>query len=357
MLVDDGILVRFAGLESYFLQVVVPVTIPEIPNSRKRPLGLRSIIMVSLFVVSTILLFFLVVLDHFPTAAGFQLISPKKTEPRLYYYHHAAVALPIQRLKLSDPQPSLAVRVWTITAPARRRRRPATRLSFILFPLGRTDAAAVVPTTVAVRNRDMADAVKAAMANPLVPSCRCIECEFPALAALNKLGDGSLRSAMLVDDANLAAALSIAKSFLPYPFGPPKVWLVPSRSSSQRLQSAVTKQWPRDGVHLFDTDGPFLPVKSRDVCIFVSPSNSADYETVKRLTTNGNVVVVVNGQAKVRIQFYKKVVCHVCCCCRFAAPCQEIILPPNAHAVLTPSLVSRNKTRWRCFAVVCCGIS
>jgi hypothetical protein len=198
--------------------------------------------------------------------------------------------------------------------------------------------------------------VKAAMANPLVPSCRCIECEFPALAALNKLGDGSLRSAMLVDDANLAAALSIAKSFLPYPFGPPKVWLVPSRSSSQRLQSAVTKQWPRDGVHLFDTDGPFLPVKSRDVCIFVSPSNSADYETVKRLTTNGNVVVAVNGQAKVRIQFYKKVVvCNVCCCCRFAAPCQEIILPPNAHAVLTPSLVSRNKTRWCCFAVVCCG--
>jgi hypothetical protein len=195
------------------------------------------------------------------------------------------------------------------------RRRPRSATSLSLFPgsIGAitSNSNMVVPRSIAARNEEMARAVRAAISNPRVPSCRLIECEFPALAALNKMGDGSSRSAMDVDDANLAAALTIARSFLlpvvPF-FSPPKVWVIPSRSSSQRIQSALTKQWKRDAVHFLgnsnnnDTGG-LPPVKSRDVCIFVAPSSSTDYDVAKRLTANGNVVVVVNGQAKVRVLF------------------------------------------------------
>jgi hypothetical protein len=38
-------------------------------------------------------------------------------------------------------------------------------------------------------------AVKAAISSPRNPSLPVLECEFPPLKALNKLGDGSLRSA------------------------------------------------------------------------------------------------------------------------------------------------------------------
>ena len=42
-------------------------------------------------------------------------------------------------------------------------------------------------------------ALKAAIANPKTKSFPLIECEFPPLVALNKLGDGSMRSANEVD--------------------------------------------------------------------------------------------------------------------------------------------------------------
>jgi hypothetical protein len=156
-----------------------------------------------------------------------------------------------------------------------------------------------VPKSVNARNKEMADSVKAAIANPRVPSCKLIECEFPALAALNKLGDGSLRSAIEADDANIEASLVIARSFLPAPFGPGKVWMVPSRSSSERMKSLLKQKW--NSVHDLSQGTP--PVKSRDVCIFVSPSSPADYDAAASLTANGNAVVVVNGQAKVSGMF------------------------------------------------------
>jgi len=52
------------------------------------------------------------------------------------------------------------------------------------------------------RDRQAIDAIKAAIENPKTPSFPLIECEFPPLAELNKLGDGSLRSANLVDDVS-----------------------------------------------------------------------------------------------------------------------------------------------------------
>jgi hypothetical protein len=44
------------------------------------------------------------------------------------------------------------------------------------------------------------DSIKKAIERPKTPSFPLIECEFPPLASLNKLGDGSLRSANQVDD-------------------------------------------------------------------------------------------------------------------------------------------------------------
>jgi hypothetical protein len=52
------------------------------------------------------------------------------------------------------------------------------------------------------RDKQAIEAVKAAIENPKTPSLPLIECEFPPLEALNKLGDGSLRSANLVDDVS-----------------------------------------------------------------------------------------------------------------------------------------------------------
>jgi hypothetical protein len=50
------------------------------------------------------------------------------------------------------------------------------------------------------RDKQAIDSIKAAISNPKNPSFPLIECEFPPLAELNKLGDGSLRSANQVDD-------------------------------------------------------------------------------------------------------------------------------------------------------------
>jgi hypothetical protein len=149
-------------------------------------MGIPSITALPLFVVSTILLLILVLLDHFPTAAGFQLIQNLDIIiiVMLLLWQSRSIGGSLRILVLPGG-PGLDD---TGAGPAPTPGDP----SCIVF--GRTDAE--VPTTVAVRNRDRADAVKAAMANPLVLSCRCIRCEFPALAALNKLGNGSSRSAM-----------------------------------------------------------------------------------------------------------------------------------------------------------------
>ena len=153
-----------------------------------------------------------------------------------------------------------------------------------------------IPRSEAARNQAMASAVKASISSPRAPSCKLIECEFPALSALNKLGDGSLQSAMQADQANLEASLSIARSFLPPPLGPRNVWMVASSSASQRTFAAMSQRWKL--THSLANGLP--PLKSRDVYIFVTPSSSSDYNAAQRLAANGNAVVVVNGMSKVR---------------------------------------------------------
>lgn len=51
-----------------------------------------------------------------------------------------------------------------------------------------------IPSSTNDRNKQAIDSIKAAISSPRDPSFRLIETEFPALQALNKLGDGSLKS-------------------------------------------------------------------------------------------------------------------------------------------------------------------
>ena len=52
------------------------------------------------------------------------------------------------------------------------------------------------------RDKKAIESIKAAIQNPKNAKFPLIECEFPPLESLNKLGDGSLRSANLVDDVS-----------------------------------------------------------------------------------------------------------------------------------------------------------
>lgn len=58
----------------------------------------------------------------------------------------------------------------------------------------------VVPTT--KRDNQAIAAVKAAIGKPKTRDFPLIECEFPPLVALNKMGDGSMRSANEVDQVS-----------------------------------------------------------------------------------------------------------------------------------------------------------
>jgi Domain of unknown function (DUF1995) len=139
-------------------------------------------------------------------------------------------------------------------------------------------------------------AVKAALSSPRTPSFRLIECDFPPVDSRNMQGDGSLRSATVVEDANLATAKLLLQSLSPLVPGlGPAVWLVTSTGASMTLQrkaSTIGKSF----AHSLKNGLP--PVKSRDVCILVAPCTSADYAYAKQLAFNGNAVVLVNGIAK-----------------------------------------------------------
>ena len=143
-------------------------------------------------------------------------------------------------------------------------------------------------------NNQAIQAVKAAIASPRTPSFRLIECEFPPLDALNKLGDGSLRSATQVDEANLDFCLKLVKSIAPpLPMLGPRVWLlVSSTATNSFLQKATTV----GTVHCLKDGLPNM--RARDVCVLVSPSGR-DYQAAQRLVDGGYTVVLVNGFAKV----------------------------------------------------------
>ena len=159
-----------------------------------------------------------------------------------------------------------------------------------------------IPKSPRERNQQVVQAVQAALQSPRTPSFRLIECEFPAVAQLNKLGDGSLRSATAVEDANLETAQALVRALSPLlPGFGPLVWLLTSTAATNSLQTKADKvAKAAGGSHHSLKLGLPAGVKSRDVCVLVTPSNSQDYELAKRIANNGNSVVLINGFAKVR---------------------------------------------------------
>jgi len=166
-------------------------------------------------------------------------------------------------------------------------------------------------------NQQIVTAVRAALQSPRTPSLRLLECEFPAVAQLNKLGDGSLRSAQAVDAANYETAQTLVRA-LSSPLdnllggaggGGPIVWLVTSSAAS--VPPSVANSNNKINVHSLRT-GALPPVKSRDVCVLLAPCNRFDYEAAQRLASNGNAVILVNGFAKVSVlRVYVSVLCSL----------------------------------------------
>ena len=139
-------------------------------------------------------------------------------------------------------------------------------------------------------------AVKAAIAKPNNSNFRLLECEFPALASLNKLGDGSLQSSNAVDDSNLATAVKLCNALSVPVFGP-TACLLTSASATGRLLQRARKAYRtvhslRDGVP--DTS------KNNNLFVLVAPSGR-DYAVAQQLAADGATVVLVNGFAKVRV--------------------------------------------------------
>ena len=66
--------------------------------------------------------------------------------------------------------------------------------------------------TLTLRDKQAIESIKAAINKPKTPSFPLIECEFPPLAALNKLGDGSRSSSNQVDDVRIDIKLYVYKN-------------------------------------------------------------------------------------------------------------------------------------------------
>ena len=158
--------------------------------------------------------------------------------------------------------------------------------------------AAKIPTSPSARDNDAISSIKAAIAKPRNSSCKLIECEFPALQQINKLGDGSLRSSLEAEDANIAFVNKLVGA-IAIPFIGPEVTVVLSSSASNALVNKVQKKIK--GAKLFSLkDGiPQMADKKGTVYVFLTPSSPKDYQAAKTLAEYGCTAVLVNGSFKV----------------------------------------------------------
>lgn len=157
-----------------------------------------------------------------------------------------------------------------------------------------------IPSSTNDRNKQAIDSIKAAISSPRDPSFRLIETEFPALQALNKLGDGSLKSAMQAEEANLEFAVKLIQSLgAPLPFLPgPKIFLLLSSAASKSFcQNAAKKVGSSCSVQSLK-DGLPEEISSNDICIFLTPSAKSDYVSASTIASEAKASIVVNGFAK-----------------------------------------------------------
>mmetsp|Transcript_21363 Transcript_21363/g.50585 ORF Transcript_21363/g.50585 Transcript_21363/m.50585 type:complete len:301 (+) Transcript_21363:51-953(+) len=163
---------------------------------------------------------------------------------------------------------------------------------------------ASIPASTDARDKAAIESCKKAIDRPRNTNCPLIELEFPVLAALNKLGDGSLRSAMEAEDANLAFVGKLARG-ISSPFNllgaSSSVSIVLSSSASNSFRAKAEKV-AKGSSRVVSASSPTLAedVGNGGTCIFVSPASRSDYTAAQQLARSGSVraVVVVNAFAK-----------------------------------------------------------
>ena len=166
-----------------------------------------------------------------------------------------------------------------------------------LFGGASSGGAAKIPSSTNDRDNAAIAAVNAAIKKPRSSACPLIECEFPALTALNKLGDGSLRSTLEAEEANVKFIAKLING-VSNPFFGPKVSLVMSSSASNALIGKVQKKVK--SATLVSLKEGLPEVQGKDnICVFLTPSSPRDYQAARTLAESGCPTVLVNGSFKV----------------------------------------------------------
>jgi len=178
------------------------------------------------------------------------------------------------------------------TIPQKTQQQTQSQLFLFNFPSG-GGGGAKAPTSTANRDSTAINAIKSALQKPRNPKCPLVECEFPALAALNKLGDGSLRSATEAEDANIAFASKLCTK-VGSPFGP-KVNLVVSSSASRSFMDKVQKKVK--GASICSVKD-LASASVSGTSVFLTPSSKADYQEARKLAEDGCATVIVNALFK-----------------------------------------------------------
>jgi hypothetical protein len=153
-----------------------------------------------------------------------------------------------------------------------------------------------VPVTTKERDRQAIAAIQTAMSKPKTPGFKLIECEFPPLAALNKLGDGSLQSANQVDAANISFAAQLSRS-LSIPLVGPTATLLLGTAATQGLRQKAQKAYPV--VESLQKGSLPNNIDKSSIYVFVAPSSTKDYSLAETIARDyGATVILVNGFAK-----------------------------------------------------------
>ena len=186
----------------------------------------------------------------------------------------------------------------------RRNNNDSFSVLYMIFPLGGGGGGGTpkIPTSTSDRDNRAVASIQKALASPRNPSFPMIECEFPPLGALNKLGDGSLRSTQEVDQANLAFGRKLIGALSLPLIGSDVRLLISSAASAGFFQKAKSIAGGSNKcLSLRDVKPQDLP--SNTVCVLLAPSTRTDYQFAKSLVQdnkNRNKVVIVNGFDKDR---------------------------------------------------------
>jgi hypothetical protein len=130
---------------------------------------------------------------------------------------------------------------------------------------------------------------------------------------LNKLGDGSLRSSLEAEDANLdfvARLVDGISSPVPWLFGPRASVVISSYASDSLVEKVRRRMGNNERVAVYSLKGGGgggIPDSTKakggggDVLVFMTPSSREDYRVARSLAESGRPVVIVNGSFKVRV--------------------------------------------------------